>query len=120
MAYSVDFDVATSEQIEAAICARLEKIRLDRNITQSALAEKAQIGERTLRRMENGEGVTLNTLIRVLMALDLHQNLKVLLPDPSIRPIERITLGEKDRQRASGNGAPEASLDWNWGNDDEG
>ena len=115
MSYSIDFDVATSEQIEAAICRRLEAIRLSLNVTQAALADKAQISTRTLRRMENGEGVTLNSLIRVLMALDLHDNLKALLPDPAIRPIERAALAGKERKRARGKLDNDKGADWTWG-----
>jgi len=117
MSYSIDFDVATSEQIEQALCARLAEIRLSRDITQKDLAEKAQISPRTVRRMEKGEGVTLNSLVRVLMALELHHNLNALLPDPSIRPIDRVALAGKERKRATGRSSEDAPSDWSWGDD---
>ena len=41
MSYNVEFSIATSDQIEAALCKRLESIRLSRNITQAQLAEEA-------------------------------------------------------------------------------
>lgn len=118
MSYSIDFDVATSEQIAAALCRRIEAIRLSRNITQAELAKKAQMSTRTLRRLENGEKVTLDSLIRVLMALDLHENLKALLPDPSLRPIERAALGGKERRRASGGGEEATTSEWVWGDEE--
>mgnify|MGYP001172900966 CR=1 FL=1 len=118
MSYTIDFAVASSSQMEAALCGRLEGIRLSRNMTQAQLAAEAGVSTRTISRMEHGEGVSLDTFIRVLMALDVQQNLIALLPDPSVRPMERIALGGRERQRAR----PSRKSDnptgfWTWGNE---
>jgi len=75
MSYNIDFSVATSEQIEAALCKRLESIRLSRNITQAQLAEEAGVSPRTIGRLEKGQGVSVDTFIRVMMALGIQQSL---------------------------------------------
>jgi putative transcriptional regulator len=115
MSYNIEFSVATSGQIEAALCKRLESIRLSRNITQAQLAEEAGVSPRTIGRLEKGKGVSMDTFIRIMMALNIQQNLEALLPDPTVRPIERVGIGAGERKRAR----PAKSIDelptWSWG-----
>ncbi len=100
MSYNIEFSVATSDQIEAALCKRLESIRLSRNITQAQLAEEAGVSPRTIGRLEKGQGVSLDTFIRIMMALRIQQNLEALLPDPTVRPIEGVGMDDAERKRA--------------------
>ena len=119
MSYNIEFSIATSDQIEAALCKRLESIRLSRNITQAQLAEEAGVSPRTIGRLEKGQGVSMDTFIRIMMALNIQHNLETLLPDPSVRPIERIGMGAGERKRAR----PTKSIDelptWSWGNGED-
>jgi putative transcriptional regulator len=117
MSYDVDLSLATSKQLEKALCERVEQIRLSRNITQQMLAEEASVSLRTIGRLAGGEGVSLDTFIRVLIALGLQQNLQTLLPDPSVRPIERIDIGGTERKRARLNKTIEENIPWSWGDD---
>jgi len=122
MSYNIDFSVATSDQIEAALCRRLEGIRLSRNITQAQLAEEAGVSPRTIGRLEKGEGVSLDTFIRVLKALGIQHSLEALLPDPTVRPIERVGLGVGERKRARPAPTSHERPTWSWGDggdDDE-
>ena len=94
----------------------LEAFRLAGNITQKDLADKAGIGKRTLRRLEAGEGGTLDSLVRVLSALGLEDNLGLLIPKQDIRPMERAGVSGKQRQRATGARARAATTEaWQWG-----
>ena len=119
MAHEIDFSIATSAQIEMALCRKIEDIRLVRNITQAELAERAGVSLSTIGRMEKGKGVSLDTFIRVLIALDIQQNLEGLLPDPSVRPIERINRNGRERQRASSRSPEVEKKPWSWGNEIE-
>ena len=122
MTYNIDFSVATSDQIEAALCKRLESIRLARNITQVQLAEEAGVSPRTIGRLEKGQGVSMETFIRIMMALRIQQNLEALLPDPSVRPIERISISAGERKRARPIQPDDKHPTWAWGDngvDDE-
>ena len=119
MAYKIEFSLATSEQIEAALCKRLESIRLSRNITQAQLAEKAGVSPRTIGRLEKGQGVSVDTFIRIMMALGIQQNLEALLPDPIVRPIERVGIGGGERKRARPNQASDERPAWSWGDGEE-
>ena len=115
MSYNIDFSIAPSKQIENALCQRLEKIRLSRNVTQTQLAEEAGVSTRTIGRMEKGEGVSLDTFIRILTALGVQQNLEVLLPDPTIRPIDRIKEKNNNRKRARPVHSVNKNNEWSWG-----
>ena len=115
VAYAIDFSIATSSQIEAALCQRLESIRLSRNTTQEQLAEEAGVSLRTIGRLEKGLGVSLDTFIRVLTALRIRNSLEALLPDPAVRPVERVMTGAKERRRARPPKAGTGRSTWSWG-----
>lgn len=122
MAYNIDFSVATSDQMEAALCKRLESIRLSRNITQAQLAEEAGVSPRTIGRLEKGQGVSVDTFIRVMKALGIHHSLEALLPDPAVRPVERIGISARERKRARPAPVGDEGSAWSWGDgevDDE-
>ncbi len=106
----------SSQQLELELCDRLASIRLLKNISQTALAETAGVSRRTISRMENGEGVSLDTFIRVMVALDLGDHLQALLPATDIRPIERANR-KAERKKASSPRKPGSSDEkWEWGN----
>ena len=112
MKYKIDFSIASSEAITDALCKRLDEIRLSRNISQADLAKEAGVSSRTIARLADGKAVSLDSFVRVMVALRLTEHLAVMLPDPGIRPVERVQFGEAERQRASRKKG-EAS-EWKW------
>ncbi len=119
MSYIIDFSIAPSDQIEAALCKRMERIRLSRNITQEQLANEAGVSPRTIGRLEKGQGVSMETFIRVMIALRIQHNLEALLPDPTVRPIERIGLDAGERKRARPTKSTNKLSTWSWGDEEE-
>lgn len=115
MTYKIDFTVASSEQIEVALCKRLEHIRLSRNITQAQLAEEAGVSLSTIGRLEKGKGVSVDTFIRVLTALGIQRNLERMLPDPMVRPVERMGRSGRERKRARPSQSNREDSVWVWG-----
>lgn len=99
---------------------RVASLRLGRNLTQAHVAREAGTSVSSVKRLEAGENTSLDTLMRVLGVLGLDQRLLDFLPDPAVRPVERVRLGGRERQRArpASAGAPKAS-DWAWGEEDE-
>ena len=117
MTDNMDFHLANSLQISQALGARLASIRLSRNLTQAQVAAEAGVSLRTLRRLEDGDGVTLDGFVRVMMALRLQDHLAALLPDPGVRPIERATRQGRLRQRARAKKASVPASEWAWGSE---
>ncbi len=117
MVSKIDFSIATSEQIEEFLCNQLKNIRLTRNFTQAQLAKESGVALGTIRRLEEGKNISLNTFIRILMVLDLQQNLETLLPDPTIRPMERVNTGGNERKRARPRQADVEQSTWVWGDE---
>lgn len=115
MADSIDYDIASSEQILGDLGDRLRRLRLASNVTQADLANKAGVGTRTLVRLEGGEGGTIDTLVRVISALGLGSHLEALLPDPQIRPMERVQLRGRERLRARAPDSPAPKGPFRWG-----
>ena len=115
MADNVDYNLASSEQIVADLGSRLARLRLASNTTQVDLATKAGLGTRTLARLESGEGGTIDSLVRVISALGLRSHLEALLPDPNIRPMERVQLRGRERKRARTPNTPAPRGPFRWG-----
>ena len=107
----------TSRQIETEIGSRLARLRLSRNVTQSMLARDAGIGVRTLRRLEAGQPSTLDSFLRVALALGLGDAILGALPTREIRPIERVSRRGSERRRARPQAKEERSRTWTWGDD---
>ncbi len=77
----------TDPQIEQELGKRLKNRRVDRNLSQSTVAQKSGLSRRTITAVENGEGTSLRTLIALLRALDSLDTLDGFLPDPGISPV---------------------------------
>lgn len=97
---------------------RIARIRLSRNFTQASIARESGASVRSVKRLEAGENVSLDTLIRVLAALNLGDRLTNALPDPDIRPIERVRHKGHERQRARGSNTILKATDWAWGEEE--
>jgi transcriptional regulator with XRE-family HTH domain len=117
MATRIDFSIATSEQIEDYLDKQLLNIRLTRNITQIQLAKASNVAFNTIRRLENGQNISLDTFIRILIAFGLQNNLKTLLPDITIRPIERVKIRGVERKRARPSKQINENSTWSWGDE---
>ncbi len=98
--------------------ARLARLRLRMNLTQTQLAREAGVSKRTLIRLESGECGQLTNLLRVLRALGLPGNLEALVPPPLPSPIEQLRSRSKVRRRASPHAKPRAAVNpWTWRDD---
>ncbi len=90
-----------TEQALSEIGKRLKRQRLNMNMSQKEIADKAGIGINSVARLEDGKGSTLANFIRVLNALDALNSLESFLPAPAISPIQLAKLQGKLRQKAS-------------------
>ena len=101
-----------------ALGRRLARHRLNRNLTQAAVAAEAGVSTLTVQRIEQGHSSQAANLIRILRALGLLENLDALVPEPAISPVQQARMRGRIRQRASSrSGKPEPSIDWTWGDE---
>ena len=93
----------SDEAVLRELGSRLAAARVERNLSQASLAQKAGVGKRTLERLEHGEvGVQLSSFVRVCRALGLLERLDVLVAEVVPSPIEALKLqGKKKRSRAA-------------------
>jgi transcriptional regulator with XRE-family HTH domain len=112
MTQNQDFSTYSSQAILEALFDRLEEIRLSRNISQADLAAEAGVSRSTITRLARGENISVDSFVRILQALGLTDNLAALLPDPRIRPVERVRLAGSERIRASSRRKP--ATNWTW------
>ena len=115
MTQNTDFETASSEVIIDALCRRIDQIRLSRNISQAELAQKAGVSRSTMTRLADGRAISLDSFVRVMRALDLTEHLAALLPDPGVRPIDRLQFDGAGRQRAGRSQEKAPSGEWTWG-----
>ena len=98
---------------------RIARYRLNRNLTQNALAKEAGVSKRTVHRIEHGHSTQATNLIRILRALRLLENLEALIPEPAISPVQQAKMHGKERKRASsGSNKAEQKIPWSWGDDE--
>ncbi|HAH49882.1 MAG TPA: transcriptional regulator [Balneola sp.] len=88
--------------------------RLEQNITQSDLADKANINRSTLSEFERGTRVNMITFIQLLRAMDLLHTLEAFTVQKQVSPLELAKKNEDRRQRASKSQdqVEEPSVDW--------
>jgi len=114
MAYYEIKTTATPRGLINDVGERLAKIRLSRNITQASLAQDAGIALRTLRRLEHGESSSLDSFLRVVIALGFTDELLSVFPLHDVRPIERMDLQRKERKRARPTVNKQTDVTWTW------
>ena len=111
-------NLLTDDAILAEIGARVSRSRLDLQMTQADLADRAGVSKRTVERIEAGTSAQMSTMIRVLRALDLLPTLDRMFPDAGPRPIDLLHRKGKMRQRAPSRGRAESSTEpWSWDDD---
>lgn len=100
---NTDWVAMSDKAIIGAIGAYIRYQRLEQNKTQVQVAKEAGINRWTLSQIENGESITLATLIQILRALDLIHLLSIFTVKEEISPIEYARLKEKKKKRARPN-----------------
>jgi len=113
-------EIMTDAAVLAELGRRLERHRLERNLTQAELASEAGIGQATVQRAERGESVQMTSMIKLLRALELLAGLDLAIPesiDLPIAELERQQRGRRRRARGHRGRPPAESAEepWRWG-----
>ena len=97
---------------------RFSRYRLNKNMTQKALAAEAGVSRSSVQRAEIGTSIQLFKLIRVLRALNLVENLESFLPEPAVSPLQQLKMKGKIRKRARLSKKKKKGADWHWGDEE--
>src|SRR5262249_22805583 len=92
---------AAVSDLEAKLGASLRRSRLDRNLEQTTVAERAGISLRSLQRLELGQGSPNRALISGMTCVRCREWLKTIAPVASITPLT-MPRTAKPRERAGG------------------
>jgi transcriptional regulator with XRE-family HTH domain len=82
----------TPAELAVVLGERLRHLRIRRQMTQLETAERAGTSERAVRDLENGAGSKLETLLRVMKALEHVDALDLLAPDIQVDPMAMLKL----------------------------
>lgn len=86
------------EELQHSLGEQMKSLRIAKDLNQRTTAEKAGISEKALRNLEAGRGSTVESLLRVLKALDSLEGIEMLVPKPSVNPLA-LLRSTKTRQR---------------------
>lgn len=92
--------IQTSVELEERLGSHLRELRLLRNLDQQSLAERAGVSLNAVKHLESGQGARVNSLMKVLRALDRADWLATLAPIVSISPMQMLKRGSREPRRA--------------------
>ena len=101
-----DIYTLSDTQLGKRIGEKLKAIRLKRNITQQSLAEAASISLSSVKKVENGEIGSFDTLLRILRTLGMLESISQLFEEEQLSPSEYYEMvneaKKQTRKRAVG------------------
>ena len=101
------FSLSSPHAIATELGDRIRLARLNVDLTQKELAEKAGISLKAVTNSEKGKS-TLESIIAILVALELTEQLNFFIPKQEISPIQLAKLQGKERKRATGSSSKKA------------
>lgn len=90
----------------------LKLYRVSLNLSQADVEEKSGVSKRSISRLEQGDGIQLDNFVKVLSALNLENNLSVLVPDLKNRPSYHLEKDRKEKHRARKTGEKKTTFQW--------
>lgn len=101
-----DIYILSDTQLTKRIGKKLKATRLKRNITQQSLAEASSISLSSVKKVENGEIGSFDTLLRLLRTLGMLESISPLFEEEQLSPSEYYEMVNKakkqTRKRATG------------------
>ena len=94
-----DIYTLSDTQLSKRIGEKLKAIRLKRNITQQSLAEASSISLSSVKKVENGEIGSFNTLLRILRTLGMLDSISTLFEEEQLSPSEYYQMVNKAKKQ---------------------
>lgn len=110
---NIDWVAMSDTAIVSKIGEFIKQERLKSNKTQAQLADAAGINRSTLSQIENGEAITMLSLIQIMRALNILQLLEGFAIQQEVSPLELAKRDKQIRQRARNSDSDNAKKsDW--------
>lgn len=110
-------NLITDDAILTEFGQRLARHRIELQLTQAEVAERAGISKRTLERVESGAAAQMSNIVRIFRVLELLPALDRLIPEIKQRPMDLLKLKGKTRQRVSSKRNTQLQQTWSWDDD---
>lgn len=94
---------------------RIKQHRISLNITQAELADRCGISSSTEVRIENGEDSKFSNYIKILSALNMIDNLNVLIPE--VQPDFKSIFEKKQQRQRATPSHDKKNVKWVWEED---
>ena len=105
----------SDQEVAKELALRIQRQRINMQLTQSQLAQKAGVSLKTIANLEKGLDVKVSILIKVLRAENILGNIDMLVPENLISPFDYLKLGKpRQRVRISKKVNKEG---WTWGDE---
>lgn len=93
---------------------KIKLYRIMKEMSQQDLEDKTGVSKRSISRLEQGESVQLENLLKILLALDLGENIDLLVPDQTKRPSFYLEKSENKNKRVR---KKTEKNEFKWGNE---
>lgn len=91
---------------------RIKQYRINAGISQKDLENESGVSVRSISRLEQGASIQLESLIKILSALNLESNIDLLIPDQTKRPSFYLKNSEKPKQRVRKKESSTGNFKW--------
>ena len=96
---------------------RLSRFRIESDLTQAQLAERAGVSKRTVERIESGCDLQITTLVRLLRVLGLTDRMEQLIPAQRVLPMEMLGKQSEKPKRVRRKKNIPTKKTWTWGDE---
>lgn len=94
---------------------KIKIYRIMKEMSQQDLTDKSGVSKRSISRLEQGESVQVDNLFKILLALDLGDNIELLVPDQTKRPSYYLEKSEDKPKRVR---KRTEKKDFKWGDEE--
>ncbi len=95
---------------------KIKTYRIMNEMSQQDLEEKSGVSKRSISRLEQGGSVQVDNLFKILIALNLGDNIELLVPDQTKRP--SYYLEDKAAKPKRVKRKTEKKIDFKWGDEE--
>lgn len=95
---------------------KIKTYRITKGMSQQDLEDQTGVSKRSISRLEQGKSVQVDNLFKILVALNLGENIELLVPDQTKRPSYYLDKKEERPQRVRKN--QEKKNEFKWGDEE--